>query len=121
MKNKFNCDWLSVYNVKDMNKVKVRLSDNGYWEYERMGIGMNKGRVFVVDLDDSGEQWREMMYCEYVKSIEECVKIGINYKVIEYCDGELYYEWESDKKDHETFEEEIGLVKGCGKLYSLMK
>jgi hypothetical protein len=126
MKNKFNCDWLSINSRSDMNKVKVKLMDNGDWEYDRMGIGMNKGRVFIIDLDDSGEDWREMLYCDKVKSVEEVIKIGIECGVIEkidwgYDENDMYrYEWEFEKKDEEKFNDMIGMIKGCGDLYSFI-
>ena len=118
MKNKYNCDWLSMNDSSDMKMVKEVLSDNGEWEYDRFGIGMNKDRVFIVDLDDSGETWREMLYCDDVCSVEEVIRIGIKCNVIEKYDGKLYCEWESSKEDNEKFEKMIGKIKGCGELYS---
>ena len=82
MKNKYNCDWYSMNNSSDNKMIKEVLCDNGYWGYDRLGIGMNKGKVFIIDLDDSGEDWREMWYCDKVKSVEEGVKLGIECGVI---------------------------------------
>ena len=120
MKNKFGCDWYSMNNFSDNKMLKVSLSDNGDWEYDRMGIGMNKGRVFIIDLDDSGEDWREMWYCDKVKSVKEVIKIGIECGVIEEMDGEYYYEWEFEKKDEEKFNDIIGKKVVCGDLYSFI-
>jgi hypothetical protein len=120
MKNKFNCDWLSVNSESDRKMVKVSLDDNGDWEYTRWGIGMNKGKVFVVDLDDTGETFREMMYCNKVKSVEEVVKIGIKCGVIEDIDGDYYCEWESSDEDNKKFEEMIGMEVKCGEYYSFI-
>jgi hypothetical protein len=120
MKNKYGCDWLSVNNSSDMKMVKEVLCDNGDWEYDRMGIGMNKGRVFIVDLDDSGESWREMLYCDDVCSVEEVVRIGIKCNVIEKYNDELYCEWESSKEDNEKFDKMVGKIKGCGELYNFI-
>ena len=83
MKNKYNCEWLSMNSKKDMGKVKMSLMDNVDWEYDRVGIGMNKEKVFIVDLDDCNESWREVEYCDNVKSIEELLKIGVECKVFE--------------------------------------
>ena len=121
MKTKFNCDWYSVNNWSDRKMLRVSLDDNGDWEYTRWGVGMNKGKVFVVDLEDTGETWREMKYCDKVKSVEEVVKIGIECGVIERCNNDLYSEWESSKEDNEKFEEKIGLIEGCNNYYSFMK
>ena len=126
MKNEFGYDWLSMNSKSDMNKVKVKLMDNGDWEYDRMGIGMNKGKVFIVDLDDSGEDWREMLYCDKVKNVGEVIKIGIECGVIEkidwgYDENDMYrYEWDLEKKDEEKFNDKIGLIKGSGDLYSFI-
>jgi len=121
MKNKYNCDWYSMNNSSDNKMVKEVLCDNGYWGYDRLGIGMNKGKVFIIDLDDSGEDWREMWYCDKVKSVEEVVKIGIECGVIEeYDDGELYYEWESSEEENKKFDDMIGKKVVCGELYNFI-
>jgi hypothetical protein len=121
MKNKFGCDWYSMNNSSDNKMVKEVLCDNGYWGYDRLGIGMNKGKVFIIDLDDSGEDWREMWYCDKVKSVEEVVKIGIECGVIEECDdGELYCEWESSEEENKKFDDMIGKKVVCGELYNFI-
>jgi hypothetical protein len=121
MKNKFNCDWYSVNSTKDNKMLKESLDDNGHWGYTRWGIGMNKGKVFIVDLDDTGETWREMKYCDKVKSVEEVVEIGIECGVIKKADDdELWYEWECSEENNKKFEEKIGLTTVCGELYSFI-
>jgi hypothetical protein len=121
MKNKFGCDWYSMNNFSDNKMLKVSLDDNGHWGYTRWGIGMNKGEVFIVDLDDSGETWREMWYCDDVCSVEEVVRIGIKCGVIKkYDDGELYCEWESTVEDNEKFDKMVGKRVVCGELYSFI-
>ena len=120
MKNKFNCDWLSMNNLSDRKMLKVSLDDNGDWEYTRWGIGMNKGKVFIVDLDDTGETYREMRYCEKVKSVEEVLKIGIECGVIEDRDGDYYCEWEASQDDNDKFEAMIGVEDKCYELYSFI-
>jgi len=118
MKNKYGYDWLSIDNSNDMKMVKEVLCDNSDWGYDRFGIGIYKERVFIVDLDDSGEDYREMLYCDDVCSVEEVIRIGIKCNVIEKCDGELYCNWESSKEDNEKFEKMIGKIKDYGDLYS---
>ena len=127
MKNKYNCEWLNVGSEKDMGKVKMSLMDNGDWEYDRVGIGMNKEKVFIVDLDDCNESWREVEYCDNVKSIEELLKIGVECKVFEKIeDGydEVFgdeYRYNMDGEENwDKFRELVG-SNGGGKLYSFMK
>ena len=74
----------TVYNIdEDCNLVKVKLMDNSDWEYDRMGLGECEGRVFMVDLDDSGEQLREMEYMKDGLSIQDVLKIGCDVVVFE--------------------------------------
>ena len=127
MKNKYNCEWLSMNSKKDMGKVKMSLMDNGDWEYDRVGIGMNKKKVFIVDLDDCNESWREVEYCDNVKSIEELLKIGVECKVFEKIeDGydEVFgdeYRYNMDGEENwDKFRELVG-SNGGGKLDSFMK
>ena len=108
MKNKHNRDWLSVRNNADFKKIEVVLTDNGEWEYDREGVGMHKGKVFIVDLDDSGETWREMVYCENVKSVQELLDIGVKHKVYTIENGEYCVNWGMDGEDLSEFKKEIG-------------
>jgi hypothetical protein len=121
MKNKYGFDWLSVEDKNDVGMVKERLSDNGWWEYDRLGIGLNGERVFVVDLDDSGEEWREMVYCDKVKSVEEVLKIGVKYGVFEEDDGEYYVNEEYEEENEKKWKKKIGMIKDSGKLYSMFE
>ena len=125
MKNKYNCEWLSVNNKSDMEKIEISMMDNGDWEYDRIGVGMNKGKVFIVDLDDSGEDWREVEYCDNVKSIEELLKIGVECKVFEkinwgYDKNDMYRCNVDGNEDWVKFRELVG-NNGGGKLYSYME
>ena len=124
MKIKYGCEWLSVENESDMDKVEVSLMDDGYWEYNRCGVGMNKGKVFIVDLDDCGEKWREVGYCEKVKSVEECLKIGVECGVfVEFEDGygdgdEFRVKMDCENDSWDKFKELVGIKEGYGsKLY----
>jgi len=117
MINKFGCDWLSVENDDDVDLIEERLSDNGYWEYDRWGIGVYKGKVFIVDVDDSGEEWREMLYCNNVKSVKEVLDIGVECGVFELNDGVYYMEEDCNDEEYGRFRELVGVGEG-GKYYS---
>ena len=127
MKNKYNCEWLNVGSEKDMEKVEISMMDNGDWEYDRIGVGMNKGKVFFVDLDDCGEDWREVEYCDKVESVERLLKIGVECKVFEkidwgYDENDMYrVNMNGDEEENwDKFRELVG-SNGGGKLYSFMK
>jgi hypothetical protein len=84
------------YNVDcedDCELLKVTLMDNGDWEYDRMGLGVCEGRVFMVDLDDSGELIREMEYVKDGLSVQDVLKIGCDVGVIVQID------WGYDERD----------------------
>ena len=127
MKNKYNCEWLNVGSEKDMEKVEISMMDNGDWEYDRIGVGMNKGKVFFVDLDDCGEDWREVEYCDKVESVGRLLKIGVECKVFEkidwgYDENDMYrVNMNGDEEGNwDKFRELVG-SNGGGKLYSFMK
>jgi len=125
MKNKYNCDWLNINSEKDMEKVEISMMDNGDWEYYRVGIGMNKGKVFFVDLDDCNENWREVEYCDKVKSVGRLLKIGVECKVFEkidwgYDENDMYRCNMNGDEDWDKFRKLVG-SNGGGKLYSFME
>ena len=99
MKEINNKSYLSVESKKDMKMVVVSLMDDGDWEYVRMGIGKvvskkkEDRKVFVVDLDDSGEVWREIMFVKEGLSINDVLKIGCEVGVLVEID------WGYDKDD----------------------
>jgi hypothetical protein len=126
MKNKYGINWLNIESEKDRKKIVIDMMDNGDWEYDRIGVGVNRGKVFFVDLDDSGEDWREVEYCNKVKSIGRLLKIGVECKVFEKID------WGYDKNDiyrvningegnWSEFRGLVGSSGGSGKLYSEYK
>ena len=126
MKNKYGIDWLNINSEKDMEKIEISMMDNGDWEYDRIGVGMNKGKVFFIDLDDCGENWREIEYCNNVKSVEGLLKIGVECKVFEKIDNGY---GENDKfrvningeGDWSEFRGLVGSSGGSGKYYSEYK
>ena len=56
--------YIQLSSEADSNLIKVKLMDNGDWEYDRMGIGKTGRSYFLVDLDDSGEDKRVMNFCK---------------------------------------------------------
>ena len=56
--------YLNLDSEHDVNLIKVKLMDNGDWEYDRMGIGKTGRSYFLVDLDDSGEDKRVINFCK---------------------------------------------------------
>ena len=126
MKNKYGIDWLSINNEKDMEKVEIRMMDNGDWEYDRIGVGMNKGKVFFIDLDDCGEDWREVEYCNNVKSVGRLLKIGVECKVFEkidwgYGENDKFRVNINGEGDWSEFRGLVGSSGGSGKYYSEYK
>ena len=55
MKIKGNKVYYNSDSVKDMDCVEVVMMDDSDYEYNRVGVGEYKGKVFIVDLDDSGD------------------------------------------------------------------
>ncbi len=97
----------------DLDLVKVVLMDDGDWEYNRMGVGENEGRVFIVDLDDSGEEEREMEYVKEGLSVEDVLKIGVECGVINEIDwgydedDKFRVNWESGEEDWDNYRKKI--------------
>ena len=58
-----------------------------------MGVGVMNGKVFVVDLDDSGELWREMNFVKEGLSVEDVLRIGCEVGVLVEID------WRYDEDD----------------------
>jgi len=121
MKNIYGVDWLSLEDESDFDLIDVSMMDNGDWEYTRCGVGMIDGRVFMVDLDDNGEVWSEIGWCDNVKSVEELLEVGVRYKVFDLIDWgydeEDRYRWNVEEEvDMDGFYREVGW-KGEGKLY----
>jgi hypothetical protein len=125
MKIEKGTEWFNVYDQADMEFVMISMMDDSEYEYTRYGLGVKDGRVFGVCLDDIGEQWVEVEYCDNVKSVEELLKIGIECGVfveIDYGYNDkdkyrvvLYPEEGADDK----FKELAGL-KSIGAYYSFI-
>ena len=123
MKIENGITWLSIMDEADMSFVHIQLMDNTEYEYVRYGLGEVDGRVFGVDLDDSGEVWREVEYCDNVTSVDELLKLGVDCGIFEEID------WGYDEHDKYRVEvypaddanvrfKELAGLKSCDKLYS---
>ena len=126
MKNKYGINWLNIESEKDRKKIVIEMMDNGDWEYDRIGVGMNKEKVFFVDLDDSGEDWREVEYCSKVNSIGRLLKIGVGCRVFEkidwgYSENDKFRVNINGEVNWGKFRELVGSSGGSGKLYSEYK
>ena len=104
MKTEYNIDC-----EDDCELLKVTLMDNGDWEYDRMGLGVCEGRVFMVELDDTGELIREMEYVKDGLSVQDVLKIGCDVGVIVqidwgYSQRDLYrVNWDCLPEDWDKF------------------
>ena len=106
----------TVYNIdEDWGLVKVKLMDNSDWEYDRVGLGECEGRVFMVDLDDSGEMERDMEYVKDGLSIQDVLKIG--------CDVGVFAEidWGYDESDKVRCNWECDGIEAWNKFRELVK
>ncbi len=106
MKLKFN-----VCNDGDL--LVKKLMDNGDWEYDRVGLGKVDGRVFVVDLNDDGEDEGDIVYVRDGLKVEDVLNIGVIYNVFEkidwgYGEDDNYrVNWESGSKEWDEFLEKV--------------
>ena len=78
MKNK---KYINMDCEGDVNLIKVKMMDNGDWEYDRLGIGECEGKVFIVDLDNDEEEV-EMEFVKEGLSIKDVLKEGVDLGVI---------------------------------------
>lgn len=91
---------INIYNEEQFNKeVKMVLSDNGDWEYARLGIGEDKLGVFVFDMNDSGEEEREKTYTQF-ETVDEALNFGCDIGVFtKDSEGTVYVDWENEAND----------------------
>ena len=81
---------LDLFNEEQFNEVFLTLEDNGDWEYTRLGFGEDHVGLYMVDLDDSGEQFRDKFYINEKFSVGDVLAEGVACGVFEkYEDGDL--------------------------------
>lgn len=99
--------------LKDIYKHLIyTLSDNGDWEYVREGIGSYNGQVFIVDLNDSGVNERDVLFVKDGMQVHEVLAAGKVTGVYEQSpSGKFYYNWEceGDKEAVSKFKTLVGL------------
>ena len=78
MKNK---KYINMDSERDVNLIKIKMMDNGDWEYDRLGIGECEGKVFIVDLDRE-EMEVEMEFVKEGLSIKDVLSEGVDLGVI---------------------------------------
>ena len=125
MKIKYGIEWWS--NESGVELVKS-LMDNGDWEYDRLGIGEDEKGLFIVDVDDCGEEWRSVNRVKKGLSVEDILKIGVEsgvlVKIDDGYDEDDEYRFSMDSNDDkmEKFGEKV-LENGkfVFELYSFME
>jgi hypothetical protein len=81
---------LDIYNEKQCNEIFIHMADNGDWEYTRLGFGEDHVGMYLVDLDDSGEQFRDKLYINEKFSVQDVLAEGVDCGVFEkYEEGDL--------------------------------
>ena len=88
------------------------LNDNSDWEYTREGVGVYKGRVFVVDLNDTGERERQLHFVEEGLSVHDVIAVGVRTGRYGQCPaGSFYYDWDAadDEKVSVSFKLLVGI------------
>lgn len=82
------------------NEVFMTLEDNGDWEYTRLGFGEDHIGLYIVDLDDTGEDLREKIYVNPKWSVQDVLKEGVEFGVFEkYEDGTYAYRMDENAPD----------------------
>jgi hypothetical protein len=83
MKIENNVEWWNIGGDDKDGKMLVKsLMDDSEWEYERFGFCKDRKGLFIVDLDDSGEEWRSVNRVKKGLSIEDVCKIGVECGVL---------------------------------------
>ncbi len=63
-------------------EIFMTFDDDGDWEQTRLGFGEDaSGRLYLVDLEDSNERFREKMYIKAVLSATDVIAEGLAHKV----------------------------------------
>jgi hypothetical protein len=85
-------------NLDDLqDNLIYKLSDNSDWEYTREGIGFYEGRVFIVDLNDTGEDDRQLHFVEEGLQVHQVLAAGKQTgRYWQDPSGVFYYNWDTD-------------------------
>lgn len=85
-------------NLEDIESCIVyALNDNSEWEYTREGIGIYNGRVFLVDLDDTGEEERKLLFVKEGMQVHQVLAIGkATGRYEQEPSGKFWYNWNKD-------------------------
>ena len=99
-----NKAYLDVSNEEQFeNEIFQMFDDNGDWEYTRIGMGEDHIGLYLVDLEDSGENLREKIYVNDRFSAHDVIMEGLAMNVFEKYDkddiryninGETETSWE---------------------------
>ena len=77
-------------NLADNNQYNQEIfqtfDDNGDWEYTRLGLGEDHIGLYLVDLDDTGDQFREKLYVNDTFSAGDVINEGLALGVFEKYD-----------------------------------
>ena len=73
---------LDLDNTKQYHEEIFRtFQDNGDWEYVRLGLGEDHIGLYLVDLDDTGERFREKLYVNDTFSAQDVINEGLALEV----------------------------------------
>ena len=72
------------------NEIFQTFEDNGDWEYTRLGLGEDHIGLYLVDLDDTGDQFREKLYVDDTTfSASDVIAEGLYLGVFERDDSDV--------------------------------
>lgn len=85
-----NTTYLDLTNEEQYtNEVFLTLSDNGDWEYTRVGFGEDHLGLYLVDLDDSGEGLRDKLHVDPRFTVQDVLAEGVALNIFEkYEEGD---------------------------------
>ncbi len=102
---------LDTHNDEQYEKeIFQTFDDNGDWEYTRLGMGEDHIGLYLVDLDDTGERFREKLYVNDRFSAHDVILEGLALNVFEkYEKDDIRYNINDETNvNWETFLERVG-------------
>ena len=90
---------MNTYEQLDLNndeqyrqEIFQTFDDNGDWEYTRLGLGEDHIGLYLVDLDDTGDQFREKLYVNDTFSASDVINEGLALGVfVKDDEGDIRY------------------------------